>query len=258
MYSFYGPVAYVEPLDATDTTLRFRPSTAVQVVREYLIKELKTNASIITFECIGPSPFHADFYLWSTPTKSEESVSFPFQVEQSRPRGYAEVVFDYTVSHFRDSDTALYALFSELNDELALFYRMRQSEVSARRTWDSIQDRILALTDVTPEVGIRERIKNKWRLGQDLHQLHTDIVSFEINHLLQKSDLERSYRETYSTDEPTYLESFVKQEMQDRQAFPTQQVKQLATFLEKRRSKALELLIILRGYPKSVVCANLW
>jgi len=52
-------------------------------------------------------------------------------------------------------------------------------------------------------------------------------------------------RETYSTDEPTYLESFVKRAMQDRQVFPTQQVNQLATFLEKRRSKAVELFIIL-------------
>jgi hypothetical protein len=34
-------------------------------------------------------------------------------------------------------------------------------------------------------------------------------------------------------------------ETQDRQIFPTQHVRQLVTFLEKRRSKALELLMIL-------------
>jgi hypothetical protein len=62
-------------------------------------------------------------------------------------------VFDYTASHFPNSDAALYALFSELENELGLFYRMIQVEASARRKWDSIQDRILALTDAAPEVG---------------------------------------------------------------------------------------------------------
>ena len=56
MYSFYGPVAYVQPLDAIDTIQRFRPSAAVQVVRENLRKELKTNTSSITFECIARVP----------------------------------------------------------------------------------------------------------------------------------------------------------------------------------------------------------
>src|SRR5215831_17073533 len=49
MYSYYGPVAYIEPLDATDTTQSFRPSIAVQVVREYLIKELKNNGCVPPF-----------------------------------------------------------------------------------------------------------------------------------------------------------------------------------------------------------------
>jgi hypothetical protein len=131
---------------------------------------------------------------------------------------------------------------------------MRQSEQFAGREWETIQDRILALTYATPEVGILKKLKNKWRLGRELHQLHTDLVAFEIDSLLQKNSLERSYRETYSIDEPTYLESFIKNETQDRQVYPTQHVGQLVTFLEKRRSKALELFIILSAslmYPFS-------
>lgn len=218
-YSFHGPVAYVEPLNATGI---FRPSTAVQVVREYLKRELNTNASVIVFECLGPSPFHADFYLESVPSELEESCGFPFSVEHIRTRGYAEVVFTYAESFFPNRDTAIHVLFSELSDELGLFYEAKRLDLDAYRDWDGIQEKFLALTDVTTEAGVRRRIRAMWQRGRDLHLLHTSLVRFDANQLLQQNELERHYRSTYSTDEPTYLQSFITAEVQNRPIFPTQ------------------------------------
>ena len=52
------PVAFVSGVDANLTN----PSDAVVLIRRYLEK-YKPDESAVEFQFLGPSPFHADFYV---------------------------------------------------------------------------------------------------------------------------------------------------------------------------------------------------
>lgn len=83
------PVAFVSGVDGNLT----QPSEAVVLIREYLIK-YKPDGSSVEFQILGPSPFHADFYIEES-TNNEfrydkragyDAVFFPIPRRKIRPR----------------------------------------------------------------------------------------------------------------------------------------------------------------------------
>jgi hypothetical protein len=65
-YGYHNPVAFIVPLEPQKE--HSRGSQAVQIVREFLSRELKPNYTI-RFEVLGPSPFHADCELAPDPPR---------------------------------------------------------------------------------------------------------------------------------------------------------------------------------------------
>ena len=69
--AYHFIVTYVELLDSLNDCT---PSDGVIVVREFLKKQFKEIKSNIRFECLGPSPFHADFFI--KPGRDKDSEKY--------------------------------------------------------------------------------------------------------------------------------------------------------------------------------------
>lgn len=113
-------MSYIECLSATEDTL---PSTAVQVVREFLTKEIQKTETFLEYDFLGPSPFHANFYLNESDTAIESSS---FTLNEIKSRGYNTLKFNYNANKFKNEDKALKELQEALADELSFFYQLNK------------------------------------------------------------------------------------------------------------------------------------
>ena len=103
------------------------PSDGVFRVREYLKSYLKEPYCL---NVIGPSPFHADFFIRRT--------NF-FGVEIEKLRGYDTIKVYVSATENKE---IIDQIFNELEDELDLFYLIRQSEHSQFEEWDDVSEKV--------------------------------------------------------------------------------------------------------------------
>lgn len=116
VHDWHGPLSYIESLDSS---MQLRPSTGVQIVREYLHREISKIESIIFFDWLGPSPLHADFYLkTNNDGVSKEEI---FTIEKIHQPGYDKVIFSYPDKAFTSIENALKQLYEHLSQEVAFF-----------------------------------------------------------------------------------------------------------------------------------------
>ena len=88
---YFFPITFVEAIEPTGDC---QPSDGVVVVREFLknhFEESKPDG--IGFDCLGPSPFHADFFLQSGMTSDQEYDNNGFHCEPTYHRGYDRMDF---------------------------------------------------------------------------------------------------------------------------------------------------------------------
>ena len=239
-YPYYGPVSFVSLINDGECS---SPSTAIRIVRKYIDFQLKSLSDDVVFEFVGPSPFHADLRVegYATPNQTTDI----FECEQSRRPGYADITFRCCTKNFETEGEACEALFDGLEDELGLFYGIHRDDFSRRRDWGKIEQLTSNLSEGFKTTGWHKSLWAAGATGRDLAALHFSLVQFEAAHLLNKHSTERAYRETYDRKRLAFLKDFLESAIKDRPVFPMRQMAELMEFIEKRRSKSVELLIIM-------------
>lgn len=112
-FGYYTPIAYIY-YEIGDSEARADPSSAVVILRKFLEKRL--DASRISFGCIGPSPFHANFYAVPSDEVSETIVSDV----SKKGQGYASLVVHYPASQ----EFKLPGSMSSFTEALSTFYQL--------------------------------------------------------------------------------------------------------------------------------------
>ncbi|MGH9870224.1 MAG: hypothetical protein ACREAA_18935 [Candidatus Polarisedimenticolia bacterium] len=240
-HTYLGPVCFVRlllPYGPPD------PSTGVVVVRKYLSQEISRLGSKFAFDFLEPSPFPAGFSLSMFPSE-KPGAGHRFQADCVRPRGYASIAFRRDSRPDTDPDDALNELFQELVDELSLYYHIVRGNVSAFRMWEGLQKQVVALLESTRHGGPMSRIRRMGRGSGAIYDLQTALVEFEASEIFRKEQGAQRVRQVYGLSSPTYLRVFIDDAMSESPTYPLSGVKSLLEFLEGRRSKAMELLILM-------------
>jgi len=238
LYAYEAPVSFVEPLNPTGTP---DGSEAVQVVREYLLRHINSSGEAIRFDSLGPSPFHADFCL--SYRRGTDFVGF--RAENERIRGYDKIRFVCHEISFDDLSAAKEDLFSSLKDEFGIFYQLMLARVKAIDGWLKIQAVLTKLGDAWGKRGFRQRLLNIFLKGRYINELITAIATFEVDQIFARDSIDQGYRAIYSKDENAFIRDYVDEGLKELSPYPTKQISDLALFLEGRRSRAIELLVIL-------------
>jgi hypothetical protein len=128
--TFDLPVAFVEPLDGLH-----RPSTSVVIVRNFLGKAINgSKESKVAFKCLGPSPFHSDFYIDRTNSATRITC------ESTAQRGYDTHRFLYDARSFKTLDAAKLPIWYDLSTEIGFFYRIVWIEARRATSWGQISE----------------------------------------------------------------------------------------------------------------------
>jgi hypothetical protein len=149
------------------------------------------------------------------------------------------------VNEFTSLQNAKFELFSRLEDELGFYYHLVSSRLKAHGDWNDVKNTLAKLIDVQGKRKLSQRLLNVFLRGRYINQLFTAMVSLEANQIFRRNSIDEGYRGIYSKNEPTYLQFYVDDCLKEFTTYPTQQIGDVARFLEGRRSKTVELIIIL-------------
>jgi hypothetical protein len=239
-YTYYGPVAFIVLLDPTPGDRN--PTTAVQVVRDFIQRELRPDTTSIRFQYLGPSPFHADCSVTLRPQVSRGGGTF--RVEHQRKDGYDELRFSSDHSEYKTGHEATTALFSEIEDELGLYYWITRRQVRAVNHWNQIQEDLSALEATRSRLGVWRTLASARGRSKKLREVFTALIDFDVTRIFDQNSQEEAYRSTYRKSSG-FVRAFVDQQIKDAVRYPTKQIATLVGFLERRRSKTMELAVVL-------------
>lgn len=101
----------------------------------------------------------------------------------------------------------------------------------------------MELVDDKP-VEMLAAIKNYLNRGRILHKSHKLLTQFEAALLIERHSLNQDVKHVYERDGQKYLSEAIKGEIEELPVFPVEQTGRLIAFAEERRSKGLELTIV--------------
>ncbi|UZE12972.1 hypothetical protein [Pseudomonas sp. B21-053] len=243
-HEWHGPVSYVECLSATEDT---RPSTAVQVVREYLKKEIQKLETFLEYDFLGPSPFHANFYLNKAEIETEKkSEDAAFTLNETKTPGYNILNFKYDPHEFGSENEALEELQETLADELSFFYELNKEAYSSFKKWMEIQETTHAILDYEEKKNNKNAIKKIIEKPKLFRKAFKDIGLFKGHLIFMKGQTERNYASVYKSGKrDTYLQEYVDQELSEHSEYPLNETSELIKYFDQKNSKTIELLTIL-------------
>lgn len=239
--SYYLPVAIIETINPTKNN---DPSSAVQIVREFIRRELTdAKSDYIRFECLGPSPFHCDFFI--EPKKPDEDDDWLFSPEEVLKKGYDHLTIYYNFEEIKDANEALEYLSSSIQDEFGFFYKCIQTRNAKMHNWQIIQENLNSLLEMQNSKGLKgisQRFFNRPRL---IGKLFTDIATFEGSDIFNRGMLQNEYKGTFSIKDETFFKTLIDKELEEKLDYPVKQTTDLIHFFESRRVKSLELITAL-------------
>ena len=240
IHEWNGPVSYVECLSAEPHT---HPSTAVQVVREYLTKEFSKIDTFLVYDLLGPSPFHADFYLQSQAPQEEKQTKFI--LNEIKSPAYNTLNFNYYNTDYPDEEKALHSLYDTISDELSFYYELNRESQHNFERWLEIQE-------TTHTILLHEEQK-KWRhLPKRLiekpklfKKVFKDIGLFKGHQIFAKGTMETNYASIYKNGKTEYyLKSYIDQEISERTQYPLNETSELISYFDQKNSRTFELITI--------------
>lgn len=212
--SFHGPSSFVECIGATSEC---SPSDSVRLLRVYLEREFKKLATPVSFEFLGPSPFHANFFL--QPGGNEEHG---LEFEETKQRGYNDLIFKYNEK--QSVDEVLDDLFDELCDELGLFYEIQRRAVSLMKAGDSLTANWQTLqTITTPSPGLLD-VWSRIRIHRDAQALVSDAYTLQAQYSVEEQQVQRDIASTYEKGTTTYLEGHVCDRSEKLPVYPVESI----------------------------------
>ncbi|MGK8189255.1 hypothetical protein [Serratia marcescens] len=227
---FYSMVTHVEMLGSTRDS---EPSNGIFIVREYLKKYFNSLGSFIKFHAIGPSPFHANFYVIEQPKKSDAHIEINF-VEK---HGYNDVEI-FTTS---DEIVPLDFIYYDMQNELDFFYYLIDIKNEFMHEWYDISNKLNELMNLdSSRLKFTNHMKRK-RLISDILKL---LWMFKARVVAVSSRISMKYNDVYSVNKSCfYIQDFVDREISIKHDYPIDDTKELVKFYEEKNSKSLELII---------------
>ena len=233
------PLAVIRPIGTTGWS-RFSPSTAVMVVRDYLLMELEN--SDVELSVLGPSPFHGNFFIELADQEPR------FSVVCERQLGYQTYKCRCRRDSYRTPESAIDDLISEVGNELSLFYEAHRERALRFREWHRIEQMARSSLLTKRRRNFNELLKHTRRVltrSARISDLTSKLVKFEIDRMRGTQGLQNNFDTIYYGADVGYFRREVEAAMAERGDDAVEQMYRLIEFFDRRHSKMIELLVIL-------------
>ncbi|WP_447902738.1 hypothetical protein [Pseudomonas serbica] len=233
---YYGPLVFIECVDAD----RDSPSQSVRVLREFLDREFKKITNGITFECIGPSPFHGDFYV-QCDTGNGGEVSLETNVK----KGYDEFIFTVSNGRAKPNDKDMVDVYRLIDDEMSIFYELQRARVRLSRKWTEITDAWSSLKISADARFSIFRVFDRFKVHSTSKQLISDAYSFRVECELQQQQVESMLKFTYGKGVLRYFESYLVGKSEQSPDYPIESILSWAQHVNQASFKSAEIVAVM-------------
>lgn len=178
----------------------------------------------IEFQYLGPSPFHADFFVARSETaeRAEKDISLS-------GAGYRTLFFEYP-----ERDDQLVDAFVALNhDILSRFYHVVRYRNRSMHLGSNIADGTQSLIASSRSPG-RPAIWRWFRHGPIIDNVYKSILDQKMNNIALADFLAEANADE-TIDQSSVIYQFIKRYSKDQFAVPTDDVKDILKMLEDRR-----------------------
>ncbi|MGI8473213.1 hypothetical protein [Pectobacterium brasiliense] len=240
-YVYHSSVTFIELINSEK---KHKPSDAIMMIREYLKSEFNKTNTYISFECIGPSPFHANFYL------SAGEIDTPVDVIKNHVLGYDEIEIKYNSNEFSSDVEAFHYVMFGMSHELDYFYMLVDNNNYHRFQWDCLQTNLDELNDLFKnKKGLLGYFDKKTLISN----LLLSIWAFNGGKVEKDRSMKYYYVELYNGSY-SYLKEYIDKEISKSSEFPIKDTRELVQFYEAKNSKLFEMTItFLTGIVGGVV-----
>lgn len=234
-HGYHGPIAFIECADVGD---QCSPSSSVRLLREYLKREFAKLSTPVSFEFIGPSPFHANFFTEEADLSGDEVV-----LVEVKNRGYNDLVFQHKK---RDSSReVLDFIYDELCHELDLYYDIQRRAVRMMRKGNALVQEWQALQALS-ETNIRAwNLKARLSLHRGARQLVSRSYTLQAELDMEEKQVSRDIAETYGNGVDVYMEAAVRRLGSGLPIFPVETILRWAQHLEEGSFKQAEIAAVM-------------
>lgn len=204
----------------------YEPSDAIAFIRNYLEEKLRGNAKV-QFQFLGPSPFHADFFVTRHNGQHGEAIAKDISFSG---RGYRTLYFEFPVA-----DHELIDSFISINqDILSLYYAVIRYRNRSMRLGAKIAEGTEQLYSRSQSRGFLSSIPRWFRNGRIIDDVYKSILDQKMNDIGRARFLTEA-KETDTIDESDIIYPFIEREAKDELWMPTDHVKDILKMLEDRR-----------------------
>ena len=236
------PVAFVLPLNPSEEPT---PSDAVLVVRKYLELECeKLSTNELSFEFLGPSPFHFQLHLY--PDDAPQLQRFRTETA-SDPDGftrYTRIHIHYNASRYSDAREAFIEFASIAAEELGVYYSYIQQRHRKWKMWLRVMEAASDLARILNPGSALDRAK-MWTWGSGRSDaLASHIAEFQMEEIQSRhhlrtalASIERSQIEGILF--PSAFETVESEEF----AYPIAEIQRLHEYSETKRKHRIEVLV---------------
>lgn len=235
-YLYHSPVCFVVPVTQSDGA---RPSASIPVVREYLRSVMNLSTSPIRFGVIGPTPMHADFFAHRV--KQDEAFTTKFTESTAYGRVDLLIPSDGSESGAELLESAFYAV----SEEADLYYHLECTRISNLLKWSAFEEEFSHLMGPQEALSFQQRVVARLRRARDIEQAHRQLSMLEYDVASAKYSADMDVKQHYRRARFKTIQPLVEQQTVPRDMYPTEHFGKLLSFLEQRRSKAFELLVVL-------------
>jgi hypothetical protein len=232
-------LAMVHPLDANVRMV----SASVAMVREFLRREFeRLPTALLRFECMGPSPVHAEFLL-APILHADPLLTDRFEVQEHRRLGYHlyRIGYDPGLSH--DKASIATAWFRRIRIELALYYRIVAAENEQLFGWDELSDSVNQIVNTQREGGPQAFLARTFR-RRPTNEALINLSLFEMEEIETRESLNRQLSQDYDEGERGLLESLITHRMNGLRRPPINQLAELLRRFEGTRVTDRDLVFI--------------
>ncbi|MEQ1621197.1 MAG: hypothetical protein ABL919_07295 [Methylococcales bacterium] len=236
--SFYGPVTFVE---SVGSAVKNDPSYSVRIVRAFLEAEFKKLEENVTFEYLGPSPFHANLFLTEN---TEKKGCAMIECEEIHARGYNDIIFKYDPEKFT-SEQEIYEYFiSEVDGELGLFYEIVRLKNRQNNAWRQISENVQSLKQVELG-GLRWwSFLKKYKQLRNQRDIINELYQFKAENEGVRKQVQEWVDDAYSKQLAVYFEDYVRNNEAKFPSYPIDAISEWLRHNEARSIKYIELSII--------------
>lgn len=245
-YEYDTPICFVECLNPSELP---QPSNAILVIRDFLNDRISQIDDRFELQRLGPSPFHANFYLLEhkiedSPAPPEGDNFWEFISERSRITGYDLWMFYYNPDEFDSINEAQNLLYYQLAKEASVYYMIKMYQSQNLKKWTNIEKLAEEMFQRKTN-SLKSKISRLFTEGSLLENLVLRLSQFESERLKINTMTQSSITNVLSVDRAVFLDDHIQKLNDSEYQYPSGQLRELIKFFDTQRTRILNTIAVI-------------